>query len=93
MRTWRFSSFYFFYFTTVGVLVPYWGLFLQSRGFNAKEIGQLMAILLLTKLVAPNMWALLADKMTSKKGSSVSLMKQAAFVTFCLLYTSPSPRD
>ena len=89
MRTWRFSSFYFFYFTTVGVLVPYWGLFLQSRGFNAKEIGQLMAILLLTKLVAPNMWALLADKMTSKKGSAVSLMKQAAFVTFvlyCLMF-------
>ena len=93
MRTWRFSSFYFFYFTTVGVLVPYWGLFLQSRGFNAKEIGQLMAILLLTKLVAPNMWALLADKMTSKKGSSVSLMKQAAFVTFvlyCLMFVVQS---
>ena len=89
MRTWHFSNFYFFYFTTVGVVVPYWGLFLQSRGFNPTEIGQLMAIFLLTKLIAPNVWASIADNMTAKKGSSLSLLKQAAFVTFilyCLMF-------
>ena len=89
MRTWHFSNFYFFYFTTVGVVVPYWGLFLQSRGFNPTEIGQLMAIFLLTKLIAPNVWASIADNMTVKKGSSLSLLKQAAFVTFilyCLMF-------
>ncbi len=89
MRTWHFSNFYFFYFTTVGVMVPYWGLFLQSRGFDAQEIGQLMAIFLLTKLIAPNIWASIADNMIAKKGSSLGLLKQAAIVTFglyCLLY-------
>ena len=89
MRTWHFSNFYFFYFTTVGVVVPYWGLFLQFRGFNPREIGQLMAIFLLTKLIAPNIWASIADNMTVKKGSSLSLLKQAALVTFilyCLMF-------
>ena len=93
MRTWHFSNFYFFYFTTVGVVVPYWGLFLQSRGFNPREIGQLMAIFLLTKLIAPNIWASIADNMTAKKGSSLSLLKQAALVTFllyCLMFVVDS---
>ena len=93
MRTWHLSNFYFFYFTTIGVVVPYWGLFLQSRGFNAREIGQLMAIFLLTKLIAPNIWASIADNMTAKKGSSLSLLKQASLITFvlyCLMFVVES---
>jgi PPP family 3-phenylpropionic acid transporter len=58
---WRLSGFYFFYFALLGVLVPYWGLFLQGRGFDPIEIGELMAILMATKLVAPNIWGWLGD--------------------------------
>ena len=61
MPYWRLSSFYFFYFAVLGALVPYWGLFLQSRGFNALEIGQLLAILMATKIIAPNIWGWLGD--------------------------------
>ena len=57
----RLSSFYFFYFAVLGILVPYWGLFLQHRGFDAVAIGQLMAILMATKIVAPNLWGWLGD--------------------------------
>jgi len=32
------SGFYFFYFATLGVLVPYWGLYLQSVGFTPADI-------------------------------------------------------
>ena len=61
MPYWRLSSFYFFYFALLGALVPYWGLFLQNRGFDAVAIGQLMAILMATKVVAPYIWGWLGD--------------------------------
>jgi len=62
MPYWRLSTFYFWYFATLGALVPYWSPYLHSLGFSAAEIGQLMAIIIATKLVAPNMWAWIADR-------------------------------
>lgn len=58
---WRLSGFYFFYFASLGVLVPYWGLYLQWQGFSAKDIGELTAILLATRIIAPNIWGWIAD--------------------------------
>ncbi len=58
---WRISSFYFFYFAVLGVLAPYWAPYLKSLGFNAVEIGNLMAIVMATKIVAPNIWGWIAD--------------------------------
>ena len=74
-------------------MVPYWGLFLEHRGFSATEIGQLMAVFLLTKLLAPNIWASVADHLTAKKGSSLGILKFASFVTvsiYCLMYVVDS---
>jgi MFS transporter, PPP family, 3-phenylpropionic acid transporter len=62
MPYWRLSGFYFFYFAALGALVPYWGLYLQDRGFGAVEIGQLMAVLMATKVLAPNVWGWIADR-------------------------------
>jgi MFS transporter, PPP family, 3-phenylpropionic acid transporter len=59
---WRLSSFYLFYFSFLGALVPYWSLYLQDRGFAAAQIGLLMAIPQITKLGAPNLWGWLADR-------------------------------
>ena len=61
MPYWRLSSFYFFYFAALGALVPFWGLYLQDRGFSALEIGQLMAVIMGTKIIAPNLWGWIAD--------------------------------
>jgi MFS transporter, PPP family, 3-phenylpropionic acid transporter len=58
---WRLSGFYFFYFASLGVLVPYWSLYLKSLNFSSLVIGGLMAILPATKLVAPYIWGWLAD--------------------------------
>ncbi len=58
---WRLSGFYFFYFASLGVLLPYLGLYLQWKGFSAQEIGELTAILLVTRVVAPNIWSWIAD--------------------------------
>ena len=58
---WRLSGFYFFYFASLGALVPFWGPYLQSCGFDATRIGELMAVLMATKIVAPNIWGWIAD--------------------------------
>jgi len=58
----RLSSYYFFHFAALGALVPYWGPYLLERGFEPAAIGALMAILMGTKIVAPNVWGWLADR-------------------------------
>ena len=57
----RLSSYYFFHFAALGALVPFWGPYLLERGFAPAAIGGLMAILMGTKIVAPNVWGLIAD--------------------------------
>lgn len=58
---WRLSSFYWFYFASLGALVPYWGLYLSDSGYNPIEIGQLMAVIMGTKIIAPYLWGWIAD--------------------------------
>ncbi len=77
MPYWRLSTFYFFYFALLGALVPYWGLFLQRRGFDAVAIGQLMAILMATKIVAPNVWGWLGDHL----GHRMVIVRPASLVS------------
>ena len=60
---WRLSGFYFFHFAVIGAFVPYWSLYLQSLGLSPARIGELVAIGLVTKLVAPNLWGWLADRL------------------------------
>ena len=58
---WRLSGFYLFYFASLGALVPYWSLYLKSLGFDARAIGTLMALIMATKIVSPNVWGWIAD--------------------------------
>lgn len=58
---WRIAGFYFFYYAFVGMFSPYWSLYLQSIGFGAIEIGVLMSIQPVMRLVAPTLWGWLAD--------------------------------
>jgi PPP family 3-phenylpropionic acid transporter len=77
MPYWRLSGFYFFYFALLGALVPYWGLFLRERGFDAVAIGELMAILMATKIVAPNIWGWLGDHL----GHRMRIVRLASLVS------------
>jgi len=58
---WRLSGFYFFYFASLGALVPYWSLYLKNLGFNAQSIGILIAFIPATKIFAPYIWGWIAD--------------------------------
>lgn len=77
MPYWRLSSFYLFYFSVLGALVPYWGLFLKGRGFDSAAIGELMAILMATKVVAPNLWGWLGDHL----GHRMLIVRVASLVS------------
>jgi MFS transporter, PPP family, 3-phenylpropionic acid transporter len=59
---WRLSGFYFCYFGTLGTFIPFWSLYLKQTGFSAGQIGELTAMLVATKIVAPHLWGWLADK-------------------------------
>lgn len=78
---WRLSGFYLFYFASLGALVPYWGLYLQSLGFSVVEIGELVAIIMATKIVAPNIWGWIADH-TGRRMRIVRLACLLATLTF-----------
>ncbi len=58
---WRLSTFYFFLFAAIGAFVPYWSLYLKDIGFSAAEIGELLAIFMIMRVVSPNLWGWLAD--------------------------------
>ena len=60
---WRLSGYYFFYFAFVGAFSPYFGLYLQSIGQSAAEIGILMSLMSVMRMVAPTLWGWLADRM------------------------------
>lgn len=61
-KCWPLSFHYFFYFTLLGTILPYLGLYLSSLNFSPAQIGELMAVFLLTKVVAPNVWGVLSDR-------------------------------
>ena len=84
----RLSSFYFFYFASIGAFMPYWGPYLSELGFSGAQIGELMAIILATKIVAPNVWGWLADR-TGVRMPIIRWGAFAALVTFggVLLYS------
>ena len=72
---WRLSGFYFFYFATLGGFLPYWSLYLKDSGFNPVEIGELSALLVGTKIIAPNLWGWIADH----TGKSLRIIRIASF--------------
>jgi PPP family 3-phenylpropionic acid transporter len=85
MPYWRLSGFYLFYFASLGALVPYWSLYLKSLGFSSLQIGQLMAILMATKIISPNIWGWIADH-TGKRMAVVRLGSLLAVVSFAWVF-------
>ncbi|MEM9101577.1 MAG: MFS transporter [Pseudomonadota bacterium] len=56
------SAFYFCYFGALGVFIPFGARYLDHIGQDSVAIGILMAAITATKIIAPNLWAWLADK-------------------------------
>lgn len=76
MPYWRLSTFYLFFFASLGALLPYWALYLDSLGFGAAAIGELMAFIMATKIIAPNVWGWIADH----TGRRMAIVRIASFL-------------
>ena len=55
------AGFYFFYFAYIGAFAPFFSVYLDSVGLSPVEIGVVMALPQLTRIVAPHLWGWLAD--------------------------------
>jgi len=77
----RLSGFYLFYFASLGALVPFWSLYLDSLGFTKVEIGQLIAFLMAPKIFAPYLWGWFADH-SEQRISVIRYASLGAAITF-----------
>ncbi len=59
---WRLSSFYLCYFALLGATAPFLALYFDHLGFAPARIGELVAIPMLMRCVAPNLWGWLGDR-------------------------------
>lgn len=67
--------------------MPYWGLYLKSLDFTAKDIGLFMAVVMGTKIVSPNIWGWIADH-TGKRMAIVKLGCALAALSFAGVFVS-----
>ena len=59
---WRLSAFYFAYFAQVGAAAPYFTLYLASLGLAAAQIGVVLSLGQLMRVVGPSFWGWVADR-------------------------------
>lgn len=85
----RYAGTYFFYFASLGALIPYWSLYLKHLEFTPAQIGELSAILLATKIIAPNVWGWIADY----TGKRICIIRLAAFASMSIFAAVLVVRD
>ena len=69
---WRLSAFYFAYFAYVGTAAPYFSLYLASLGLAAAQIGVLLSLGSLTRVIGPNFWGWVADR-TARRARIIAI--------------------
>ena len=78
---WRLSGFYLFYFALLGATAPFLALYFDHLGFSPARIGELVAIPMLMRCVAPNLWGWLGDR----SGQRLHIVRFGAVCTFLSL--------
>lgn len=86
---WRLSGFYFFYFAFVGIMSPYWGLYLKSLGFASAQIAILISLSMIMRMFAPGLWGWLADR-RGRRVDIVQLSALLALLTFLGVFIDSS---
>ena len=82
---WRLSGFYFSYFALLGATAPFLALYFHHLGFSAARIGELVAIPMLMRCVAPNLWGWLGD-VTGRRLLIVRLGALCTLVSFASIF-------
>lgn len=88
------AGFYFFYFAWLGAFAPFFSVYLAASGLTPAEIGVVMALPLVTRIVGPHLWGWMADaggrrvhlvRITVLAGTicSLGLFVSTAFLWIC----------
>ncbi len=75
---------YLFYFGALGILIPFWAPYLRDLGLDPVQIGQIMAVYLAWRLIAPTAWGWMADH-SGRRMLLVRLAAIASAVAFALV--------
>ncbi|MBX8489079.1 MFS transporter [Pseudomonas cichorii] len=86
---WRLSGFYIFYFALLGSAAPFLSLYFHHLGFSSARIGELVAIPMLTRCIAPNLWGWLGDH-TGQRLLIVRLGALCTLLAFSLILVDKS---
>lgn len=86
---WRLSGFYLAYFALLGASAPYLALYFHHLGFSSARIGELVAIPMLMRCVAPNLWGWLGDY-TGRRLAIVRFGAVCTLSTFSLILVDSS---
>ncbi|TDV71939.1 MFS transporter [Pseudomonas sp. LP_7_YM] len=86
---WRLSSFYVFYFALLGSTAPFLALYFNHLGFASARIGELVAIPMLMRCVAPNIWGWLGDY-TGRRLTIVRVGAVCTLACFALILVDKS---
>jgi PPP family 3-phenylpropionic acid transporter len=73
----RLSGAYFFYFAALGVLLPYFGPWLEWLGLDPARIGTVMAVFMGARVVAP----LVAGHLADRSGRAAALVRGTSLLT------------
>ncbi|MCL0081097.1 MFS transporter [Peptococcaceae bacterium] len=64
---WKIKLLVFFYYATVGILIPFLPLFFKSQGFDSYQIGILLAIGPFVSILVQSPWGYLSDRRQTVK--------------------------
>ncbi len=80
----KISVFYFFYFGSLGIYLPFLPLFLKNKGFSGVEIAFLISLLPIFKLISPPFWGYVSDVLFSPKNVLIAttFLSGVTFVLF-----------
>lgn len=86
---WRLSGFYFFYFALLGATAPFLAPYFAYLGFTPARIGELVAIPMVMRCLAPHLWGWLGDR-SGQRLRIVRLGAAATLASFSLIFVDKS---
>lgn len=84
-QSFGFAFFFFAYYGYVGVFSPYASLYFAEKGMAAAQIGVLMSLMQVMRIVGPNFWGWIADH-TQRRVNVLRFTAAAALVAFCGMF-------
>lgn len=85
----RFSAFLFAYYAHAGTFITYASLFFAARGMTPPQIGVLMSVMQVMRIIGPNLWSWVAD-VTGRRVQTLRFIAAAALLATCGLFVVDS---